>query len=109
MPEHLRDYFSIFPPIFKNTVVSRDDFGILMKQYARKENIMVHPKRMLKSSFFLKNGTTITPLLLFYLKLGLVCIKIQRFVQYTPRKGYNNFVRSAVDARHVDENPSSSN
>ena len=31
VPQHLRDYFSNFPPIFKNTVVSRDDIGNLMK------------------------------------------------------------------------------
>ena len=37
VPEHLRDYFSNFPPIFKNNVVSSDDIGNLMKQYAEKE------------------------------------------------------------------------
>ena len=48
-------------------------------------------------------------MLLFYLKLGLVCKKIHRFVQYTPRKCFNNFVQSAVDARRQgDENPNSS-
>ena len=45
VPEHLRDYFSNFPPIFKNTAVSRDDIGNLMKQYAEKENIMVQSKK----------------------------------------------------------------
>ena len=66
VPEHLRNYFSKFPPIFKNTVVSRDDIGSLMKQHAEKENIMVQPKRMLISSFILTNGFFLTPLLLFY-------------------------------------------
>ena len=109
MPEHLRDYFFNFPPIFKNTAVSRDDICNLMKQYAEKENIMVQPKRMLISSFILTNGTIITLLLLFYLQLGLVCKKIHRFVQYTPRKSFGNFVQSAVDARRQrDENPNSS-
>ena len=51
VPEHLRDCFSIFPPIIKNTAVSRDDIGNLMKQYAEKENNMVHPRRMVISSF----------------------------------------------------------
>ena len=109
VPERLRDYFSSFSPIFKTTVVSRDDIGSLMKQYAEKENIMVQPKRMLKSSFILTNGTLINPLLLFYLKLGLVCKKIHRFVQYTPRKCFDNFVQSAVDAQQQsDGNPNSS-
>ena len=45
VPEHLRDYFSNFRPIFKNTVVSRDDIGSLMQQYAEKEIIMVQLKK----------------------------------------------------------------
>ena len=40
VPEHLRSYFLNFPPIFKNTVVSREGIGILMREYAKKENIM---------------------------------------------------------------------
>ena len=109
VPEHLRSYFSNFPPIFKNTEVSREDIGPLMREYAEKENIMPQPRKMLISSFILTNGTIITPLLLFYLKLALVCKKIQRFVQYTPRKCFNHFVQSAVDARRQgDENPNSS-
>ena len=64
---------------------------------------------MLISSFFLTNGTIINPLFLFYLKLGLVCTKIHRFVQYTPRNGFDNLVQSAVDARQQgDENQNSS-
>ena len=109
VPEHLRSYFANFPPIFKNTGVSREDIGTLMKDYAEKENIMPQPRRMLISSFILTNGTIITHLLLFYLQLGLVCQKIHRFVQYTPRKCSGNFVQSAVDARRQgDENPNSS-
>ena len=46
-PEQLRDYFSNFPPIFKNSAVSGDDIGNLMKQYAEKENFIVQTKRML--------------------------------------------------------------
>ena len=109
VPEHLRDYFSNFPPIFKNPAVSRNDIGNLMKQYAEKENIMVQPRRILISSFILTNGTIITPLLLFYFQLGLVCKKIYRFVQYTAGKCFDNFVQSDGCARRQgDENPNSS-
>ena len=80
-----------------------------MREHAEKENIMPKPRRMLISIFILSNGTIITHLLLFYLKLGLVCKTIHRFVQYTPTKCFNNFVQSAVDAQpQVDENPNSS-
>ena len=89
--------------------MSRDDIGKMMKQYAENGNIMVQPRRMLISSFILTNGTIITPLLLFYLQLGLVCKKIHRFVQYAPRKCFDKFVQSTVDAlRQGDENPNSS-
>ena len=109
VPEHLRSYFSNFLPIFKITEVSREDIGPLMREYAEKENNMPQPRRMLISSFILTNCTIITPLLLFYLKLGLVCKRIHRFIQYTPGKRFNNFVESAVDARRQgDENPNSS-
>ena len=57
----------------------------------------------------MENGTIITPLLLFYLNLGLVCEKIYCIVQYTPVKCFNNFVQSALNARiEVDENSKSS-
>ena len=108
-PEHLKAYFANFPPVIKNTVVSRNDIGDLMKEYAEKEEIMSQPRRMLISSFHLKNGNVITPLLLYYLHLGLDCTKVHQFVQYTPKKCFSSFVQSAVNARRQgDENPNSS-
>ena len=63
------------------------------------------PRRLVFSSLELTNGTIITPLLLFHLKLGLFCIKIYRFVEYTPVKRFNNLVQCAVKARFQrDEN-----
>ena len=80
-----------------------------MQDYAEKEGLLCPPRKMLISSYFLENGTVITPLLLFYLELGLVCIKIYRFVEDTPVKCFNKFVQSAVDSRRErDENPNSS-
>ena len=64
---------------------------------------------MLTSSFTLQNGTLITRSPMFYLQMGLVCTKIHCFNEYTPRKYFNSFVQSAVDAsRQSDENPNSS-
>ena len=36
---------------------------------------MSQPRKVLMSRFTLQNGTLITPLFLFYLQLGLNCIK----------------------------------
>ena len=56
-----------------------------MKNYAEEEKLLSQPRKMLISSVTLQNGTPITPLLLFYLQLGLVVTKIHRFVEYTPK------------------------
>ena len=48
-----------------------------MKEYAEKESIISQPRRMLISTFHLKNGTIINPLLLYYLRLVL---NVQKFV-----------------------------
>ena len=80
-----------------------------MKQFKEKANNAVQLWRMPISSFFLTNGTIITPLLLFYLEVWLVCRKNHRFLQNTLKKCFNHFVQSAANAgRHGDENPNSS-
>ena len=76
LPVDLREASANFPPNFKNINVGTDDIGPFMKEYAEKEGLLTQPRRMLKSSDFLENGTIITPLLLFYLDLGLGCQKI---------------------------------
>ena len=46
---------------------------------------------------------------MFNLQLGLVCTKNFRFVEFNPKKCFNSFVQSVVDARsQSDENPNSS-
>ena len=107
--ENLREAFAKFAPIFKNIIVSKDDVGPSMKEYAEKEGLFTQPRRMLILSSFLENGTIITTLLLFHLDLGLVCMKIYRFVEYIPTKSFNSFFQSAVNIRREeDENPISS-
>ena len=109
VPEHLKAYFANFSPIFKNFIVSRIDIGDLTKEYAEEEGIMSQPRRKLISSFHLRNGTIITPLLIYYLHMGLECTKNRQFVQYTDKKCFSSFVQSAVNARRQrDENPNSS-
>ena len=98
-------HISNFPPIFKNIDDCRNDIGEYMKKYAEENDLLKNAQQMLISSFKWENGTNSTPLLNFYLSLGLQCTKIYRCVEYTPRKCFNNFVQSVVDARREgDEN-----
>ena len=73
--ENLKTNFANFPPIYMNTLFSKSDIWDLMKNYAEEEGFLCQPQRMLIFSFTLQNGTLSTPLLLFYLQLGLVCKK----------------------------------
>ena len=109
VPEELRERFANFPPIFKNCDIGRENTGKFMLEYAEKNLLLLKPQRMLISSYKLNNGIVMTPLLKFYLKLGLRCTKIHRFIEYTPQKCFNGFVQFVVDARREgDENPDSS-
>ena len=74
-----------------------------MKTYAEEEGIMSQPRKLLISGFTLQNGTLITPLLLFYLQLGLVVTTLHRSVEYIPKKCFNSFVQTAVDARRKSD------
>ena len=65
VPENLRANFANFPPIFKNTLVSKSDIRDLMKNNAEEERLLSQPRKMLISSFTLQNGSLIIPLLLF--------------------------------------------
>ena len=80
VPEHLKAYFANFPPIFKNTVVSRNDIGDLMKDYTEKEGIMSQLRRRLMSSFHLENGTVISPLKLYNLHTCIWVLNVQKFI-----------------------------
>ena len=72
VPENLRVSIVNFPHIFKNNNVGSDDLGPFMTRTAEKGGLLIRPRRMLKSSYFLENGTIITPILHFYPDLGLV-------------------------------------
>ena len=77
-----------------------------MKNNAIENEMLKNPQKMLIHSFKMENGTVITSLFIFYMGFGLQCNKISRFVQHSPRKCFNNFVQSVVDARREgDESP----
>ena len=65
VPEELKKKIANFPLIFKNANIGRHDIGSLTKDYAQKAGLLCQPRKMLISSYFLENGTLITPLLLF--------------------------------------------
>ena len=98
------DETSFFKPssFFQKSLVDRKDIGKLTEQFAEEEGLKSQPRKMVVSSIKIQNRTLIAPLLLFYLELGFVSATVYRFVEYTPKKCFNNIVESAVGAAKAE-------
>ena len=70
-----------------------------MKQYGEEHGFMKQPRRSLISSYFGENILLITPLLQYYLQLGLEVTKVYEVVQLTPMTCFKGFVDRVIQAR----------
>jgi len=64
--EELKRKFEEFCPIFKNTMVSQDDIGEHMREYAKRNNVFKKPLRMMIGSYFGEKILLITPRVKWY-------------------------------------------
>ena len=85
-PNHLKQFFNEFPPIFKNAMVGREDVGELMKGFSEENGFLKKTRKMLISSYFGEKILLTTPLAKWYLDHGLEITKIYEFVEYNPEK-----------------------
>ena len=99
VPKRLQERFSEMQPIFKNAPVSREDIGPFMAQYARQNNLLTQPRRMLIGSFVGEGVLIITPLLRWYLKHGLEVTNVQQVIEYAPNPCFQEFGTTVSDAR----------
>ena len=107
VPEHLKQHFEELQPIFKNTLVSRDDIGEHMKQYATEHKMLTQPRKTLVASYFANNIVLITPLLKWYMEHGLVVSNISIVLEYCPKPCFKEFGERVSEARRSgDSDPS---
>ena len=99
VPENLRQHFAEMLPVFKNTTVSRDDIGPFMRQYARNNDIMSTPRRMLVGSYHGEKILLATPLLQWYLAHGLVVEHVYQIIEFQPNPCFRRFGESVSTAR----------
>ena len=97
-PEHLKSRFEEMPPIFKNVDVSQDDIGDFMQKFAIDHNLLKQPRRSLISSYFGTNILLTTPLVKYYIKLGLQVTKIHQVIEYSPSRCFMPFVNAVSNA-----------
>ena len=102
-PSHLKPLFAEFCPIFKNAEVSRDDIGLLMKNYAEKIGSLPQPRKMLIGSYFGNKILLITPFVKCFLNLGLVVTTIYEFIEFLPINCFQDFGDRISNARRESD------
>ena len=103
VPADLREHFAEMLPVFKNALVTRDDIGSYMRQYAEKYNFLKKPRRMLVGSY---RGDTIllaTPLLRWYLTHGLVVDRVYQVIEHEANPCFQRFGVSVSTARRAGD------
>ena len=99
VPVGRREFFKEFCPLFKQADVSIHDISPLMKTFAAERGIMRQPRRSLISSYFAEKSLIATPLLKWYLEMGLEVTKVYQVAQYTPAACFKRFGDTVTAAR----------
>ena len=106
VPTEKIDYFSDFPPVFKNEKIELKDIGPHMKAYAKSIGREKGVDRSLISSMFGKNMVILSVLFKRYIELGLICTDIQWVLEYNPKPVFQWFVdKVSDDRRKADLDP----
>ena len=70
VPDERKEFYSQFPPIFKNVEVSNNDVGPYMKELLKTLGYLNKPRRTLISSFFGEGVVLTTDQIKWYLQNG---------------------------------------
>ena len=106
VPPEKIDYFTDFPPIFKNTKIDLEDIGPHMQQYAKEIGRKKGVEKCLISSMFGNNIVILSTLFKRYLDLGLVCTDIEWVIEYNGKPVFQWFTdKVSNDRRRADLDP----
>ena len=96
VPDHLKDYFSEMPPIFKNTEIQYKD----LSQAQVKPN---YKSKKLVDSMFGNKMLFPTELLKWYLEHGLVIYNINCVVRYERKAPFKSFADQVSNERRTGD------
>ena len=106
VPDDRIEYFSQFPPVFKNTEISMEDIGEHMQEYARSIQRTKCVDKALISSMKGEGLVLLTPLFKKYIEMGLICTNIEWILEYNPKRVFENFQNKVTnDRRKADLDP----
>ena len=103
IPQKLKSKLSDFPPIIKNTTISRSDIGEYMQKIAEEQGLLKKPRKYLISSYFGEEILINTRMAKFYLELGLKITRIQEFIQFFAMKCLGELSQEIVQNRRLGD------
>ena len=110
VPDKLRDYFSIFPPLFSKCDVSIDDVGPYTEKMCREQGDLKTPREQLITCFEVEGSILSSGLINWYLNKGMVISHVHWTLEYKPELAFNTKVERAADLRRLaDSDPRLSN
>ena len=106
-PESLKGKFRDLPPIFKCANVGRSDVGDHMRSYCEQTGQLPTPRDMLISSYFAVEMLIATPLLKWYMEMGLIVTRVHMVMQYRKEQCFRHVTEEAANKRRAaDLDPS---
>ena len=99
IPNNIRHKFELFPPIYFNTSISRDDVGDYTKKLAEELEELKTPRRQLVTGFSARDTIITTNLAQWYLEKGIEVDNVRWVLEYTPGIAIASKVDRATDIR----------
>ena len=103
-PQWLRKKCELYPLIFKKAFISREDTGEIMCEYLTKNGLMKNPSYQLITSHFGNDLLVGSPLVKFYLDMGVKVTNCKLFIEYDKSTDFSNIVKKACDMRYKATN-----
>ena len=101
--DELKEKFTNFPLIIKNSFISREDIGSYMKDVAEKHDLLKKEQKYLISNYFAEKKLINSEMAKFYLEMGLKITKIYEFIEFFPQTCFAPLAQEIVNSRRLPD------
>ena len=98
-PEHLKAKYDAFPLVYRHYDIDRDDLEPWMYDMAVEKGYLKQPSKLLITCHEATNILLATPLVKFYLEMGLIIKNINKVYQYNAVTCFEEFVTTCQEKR----------
>lgn len=97
------EFYGRFPPFFLNTIITKDMYSDVMKEYCTENNIPMHDKKMLVSALKVEDGFFSTSLIKWYLDHDFEISSLNYAVEFVSKPAFRNFASQVTKARRMGD------